>query len=70
MLGSIGYPEIIGLLILILIIFGAKKLPELGRSLGAGMREFKDGISGIAKEEPPTQTASKPEEENKEEPSA
>jgi sec-independent protein translocase protein TatA len=38
------------LLVLMLVVFGAKRLPEMGRSLGAGMRGFKDAISG---EEPP-----------------
>jgi sec-independent protein translocase protein TatA len=36
------------LLIVLLLVFGAKRLPELGRSLGSGMREFKDSISGEA----------------------
>jgi sec-independent protein translocase protein TatA len=35
------------LLVLLLLVFGAKRLPELGRSLGEGMRGFKDSISGI-----------------------
>jgi sec-independent protein translocase protein TatA len=34
------------LLVVVLLVFGAKRLPEMGRSLGAGMRNFKDGISG------------------------
>jgi sec-independent protein translocase protein TatA len=34
------------LLIVLLLVFGAKRLPELGRSIGTGMREFKDSISG------------------------
>jgi len=34
------------ILIIVLLVFGAKRLPELGRSLGTGMREFKDSISG------------------------
>jgi sec-independent protein translocase protein TatA len=37
------------LLVVVLLVFGAKRLPELGRSLGAGMREFKDSISGESK---------------------
>lgn len=36
------------LLILLLLVFGAKRLPEMGRSLGDGMRGFKDAISGEA----------------------
>jgi sec-independent protein translocase protein TatA len=34
------------LLIVLLLVFGAKRLPEIGRSVGSGMREFKDSISG------------------------
>jgi sec-independent protein translocase protein TatA len=34
------------LLIVLLLVFGAKRLPEIGRSIGSGMREFKDSISG------------------------
>lgn len=34
------------LLVVVLLVFGAKRLPEMGRSLGKGMREFKDGITG------------------------
>lgn len=34
------------LVVLLLLVFGAKRLPEMGRSIGAGMREFKDSISG------------------------
>jgi sec-independent protein translocase protein TatA len=44
--GWIGLPELIVLLIVLLLIFGPKRLPEMGRSLGRGMREFKDSISG------------------------
>jgi len=43
---NIGPMEIAGLLILALLLFGAKRLPEIGRSLGSGMREFKDSVSG------------------------
>ena len=44
--GWIGFPELIVLLLVLLLIFGPKRLPEMGRSLGKGMREFKDSISG------------------------
>jgi sec-independent protein translocase protein TatA len=44
--GSIGFPELILLLIVLLLIFGPRRLPEIGRSLGKGMREFKDSVSG------------------------
>jgi sec-independent protein translocase protein TatA len=41
------------LLILLLLVFGAKRLPELGRSLGSGMRGFKESLSGESAEPPP-----------------
>ena len=43
---NIGPMELIIVLVIVLLIFGPKKLPDLGRSLGSGMREFKDSISG------------------------
>ena len=43
---GIGATELIILLVVILVVFGPKRLPEMGRSLGKGMREFKDSISG------------------------
>ena len=42
---NIGPLEIVGLLVLALLLFGAKRLPEIGRSLGTGMREFKDSVT-------------------------
>ena len=45
-MGNIGGAEIVGLLIIALLLFGAKRLPEIGRSLGSGMREFKDSVTG------------------------
>ena len=39
-------PELLILLLVILLVFGPKRLPEMGRSLGRGMREFKDSITG------------------------
>jgi TatA/E family protein of Tat protein translocase len=39
--------EILILLLVLLLIFGAKRLPEMGRSLGKGMREFKDSVTGV-----------------------
>jgi sec-independent protein translocase protein TatA len=44
---GISLPELLILLIVLLLVFGAKRLPEMGRSLGKGMREFKDSVSGI-----------------------
>jgi sec-independent protein translocase protein TatA len=53
-MGNIGPTEIILLLLVALLLFGAKRLPEIGRSLGTGMREFKDSVTGSGKPEPTT----------------
>jgi len=43
---GIGLPELLILLLVLLLVFGPKRLPEMGRQLGKGMREFKDSVSG------------------------
>ncbi|MBA2507007.1 MAG: twin-arginine translocase TatA/TatE family subunit [Thermoleophilaceae bacterium] len=48
---NVGLPEIIIVLVIALVIFGPKRLPDLGRSLGSGMKEFKDSVSGKSKDE-------------------
>jgi sec-independent protein translocase protein TatA len=48
-MSSIGLPEIAIVLLIVLVIFGPKRLPQLGRSLGSGMREFKDAVTGNRK---------------------
>jgi sec-independent protein translocase protein TatA len=45
--GSIGPLELVVVLAIALIVLGPKKLPEVGRSIGNGMREFKDSLSGV-----------------------
>ncbi len=56
--------ELMILLVVLLLIFGAKRLPEMGRSLGKGMREFKDSVTGVeeAVSTQPTQTPAPPAE--------
>jgi sec-independent protein translocase protein TatA len=44
--GFIGFPELLLLGLVVLLVFGPKRLPEMGRSLGRGMREFKSSVTG------------------------
>jgi sec-independent protein translocase protein TatA len=48
-MSGIGLPEIAIVLVIVLLIFGPKRLPSLGKSLGHGMREFKDAVTGKSK---------------------
>jgi sec-independent protein translocase protein TatA len=49
--GSIGFPELIVILVIALVVLGPKKLPEAGRAMGKGLREFKDSLSGVNPDE-------------------
>ncbi len=60
LLAFLGWPEIVGILLVMLLLFGAKKLPELARGLGRGINEFKrasrdvqDELQRAVEEEPP-----------------
>jgi sec-independent protein translocase protein TatA len=44
--GNIGWQGLVVILIILLLVFGPKRLPEMGRSVGRGMREFKDSLTG------------------------
>ena len=44
--GSIGWQGLLIVVVILLLFFGPKRLPEMGRSLGRGMREFKDSVTG------------------------
>ena len=61
----IGWPEIIGILVIVLVLFGAKKVPELMKGLGSGIKEFKkasrdvqDEVTRAIEEEPPVKPTS------------
>lgn len=54
LLGIIGGPEIIVILLLVLVLFGGKKIPELMKGLGKGVKSFKDGMKEIEKDESTT----------------
>lgn len=51
LLGILGSQEIVLIVIALLLLFGGKKIPELARGLGKGIREFKDASKGIEKPE-------------------
>ncbi|MBR3677750.1 MAG: twin-arginine translocase TatA/TatE family subunit [Alistipes sp.] len=46
LLFAIGYTEIIVIILIIVLLFGAKKIPELMRGMGRGVKEFKDAVNG------------------------
>ncbi len=50
MLFGLGAPEIIVILVLLLVLFGAKRLPELARSLGQGIKEFRKSVKEITED--------------------
>jgi sec-independent protein translocase protein TatA len=56
------------LVVILLLVFGARRLPELGRSLGGGMREFKEAISGESKHSALTQAAPPPQQQAPQQP--
>ena len=49
-LGNIGATEIIIIALVVLLFFGGKKIPELMRGLGKGVKSFKDGVNGVEKD--------------------
>ena len=63
MFGSIGMPELIIGLVVILLLFGAKRVPELARGLGSGVREFKKGTQEGEVEDKKKEEAKKDEEQ-------
>jgi sec-independent protein translocase protein TatA len=49
MLPNIGTPELLIILVVVLLVFGAKRLPEMGAAMGKGIREFKKNITDVKK---------------------
>jgi sec-independent protein translocase protein TatA len=60
---GLGYQELLIILVIVLILFGANRLPELAKSLGSSVKEFKKGVSETDK--PDTAAAAKKEDEKK-----
>ena len=59
MIGGLGMPELLIIMVIVLIIFGANKLPQIGEGIGKGIRNFKKGVKD---REELTATSKKPEE--------
>jgi len=59
---GLGYQELLIILVIVLILFGANRLPELARSLGSSVKEFKKGVNEVKED---TTAAAKKEEEKK-----
>ena len=51
---GLGTSELLIILVIVMLVFGASRLPQLGRGLGEGMRSFKDAIKGVGDDKPTT----------------
>lgn len=60
MFGNLGFTEIAILLLILVLFFGAKRIPEIGASIGKGIKEFKRGIKDVEAGEPPPPVAPPP----------
>ena len=60
---GLGYQELLIILVIVLVLFGAQRLPDLAKSLGSSVKEFKKGINEINKDD--TQAAAKKDDEKK-----
>jgi len=58
-MGSLGFPEILLILLIVVLIFGTSRIPELGRGLGEGIKNFKKAVSGGGKDDGESEKAEK-----------
>lgn len=58
MFGSLGTPELMIIFLIIVVLFGASKLPQLGKGIGEGIRNFKHGLKGAEEDEKPPEIPS------------
>ena len=49
-MGGLGLPELIAIIVVVLLFFGARRIPELMKSMGKGVRSFKEGVKGLDSE--------------------
>ena len=61
MLGSLGFPELLVIFLIVLVIFGAGKLPQLGKGIGEGIKNFRNSVKSGTEDAPPP---AKPAKEN------
>jgi sec-independent protein translocase protein TatA len=65
LIGPLGLPELLIIVLIIVIIFGARRLPELGKSLGEGIKNFKNSFGTKEKDEESISEKSEPTEKEK-----
>ena len=60
MFGNLGFPEILIIMVIVLLLFGAKRIPEIAGSMGKGIKEFKKNINEATREIDPDAQRSEP----------
>lgn len=61
---NIGWPEILLIVLVVLLLFGARKIPELMKGMGKGVKSFKEGLNGVEDPEVKDKKSNKPDNES------